>query len=147
MGEPSHTGVPRLTFNNQADTVTQQLNNGARALMLDTYDFKEDVWLCHSFGGKCYDFTAYNNSLPFNKYGFLTTHNSHAIEGEPSHTGVPRVTFNNQADKVTQQLNLSKGAGSFGAVDTMNGELFQDQHHKLAQNNRLQSNKRKVCPE
>lgn len=27
--------------------------------MLDTYDFKGDVWLCHSTGGKCYDFTAF----------------------------------------------------------------------------------------
>jgi hypothetical protein len=27
--------------------------------MLDTYDFDGDVWLCHSFGGKCHDFTAF----------------------------------------------------------------------------------------
>lgn len=27
--------------------------------MLDTYDFKNDLWLCHSFSGKCFDFTAY----------------------------------------------------------------------------------------
>ena len=101
-GEPSHTGVPRVTFTNQEDTVTQQLNvhfselespyskftsefidyiylysfsmlssiliraiillnvqNGARALMLDTYDFDDDVWLCHSSGGKCHDVTAF----------------------------------------------------------------------------------------
>ncbi|GMH30620.1 hypothetical protein Nepgr_032463 [Nepenthes gracilis] len=58
-GEPSHTGVPRLTFYNQEDNVTQQLNNGVRALMLDTYDFEGDIWLCHSFGGKCYKETAY----------------------------------------------------------------------------------------
>ncbi|KAL3525831.1 hypothetical protein ACH5RR_014203 [Cinchona calisaya] len=58
-GEPSHTGVPRLTFNNQEDNVTQQLNNGVRALMLDTYDFEGDVWLCHSFKGECHDFTAF----------------------------------------------------------------------------------------
>ncbi|OAY77956.1 PI-PLC X domain-containing protein [Ananas comosus] len=62
-GEPSHTGVPRVTFDNQEDTVTQQLNNGVRALMLDTYDFKGDVWLCHSTGGKCYDFTAFEPAL------------------------------------------------------------------------------------
>ncbi|MQM05348.1 hypothetical protein Taro_038159 [Colocasia esculenta] len=58
-GEPSRTGVPRVTFTNQEDTVTQQLNNGVRALMLDTYDFEGDVWLCHSRGGKCYDITAF----------------------------------------------------------------------------------------
>lgn len=47
-----------------------------------------------------------NNSLPFNQYAYLTTHNSFAIDGEPSHTGVPRVTFTNQEDTVTQQLNV-----------------------------------------
>ncbi|XP_039140780.1 PI-PLC X domain-containing protein At5g67130 [Dioscorea cayenensis subsp. rotundata] len=62
-GEPSHTGVPRVTFNNQEDTVTQQLNNGVRALMLDTYDFDNDVWLCHSTGGKCYDITAFEPAI------------------------------------------------------------------------------------
>uniref|UniRef100_A0A0E0IW53 Phosphatidylinositol-specific phospholipase C X domain-containing protein n=1 Tax=Oryza nivara TaxID=4536 RepID=A0A0E0IW53_ORYNI len=63
VGEPSHTGVPRITFDNQEDTVTDQLNNGVRALMLDTYDFKGDVWLCHSNGGKCNDFTAFEPAL------------------------------------------------------------------------------------
>lgn len=63
VGEPSHTGIPRVTFDNQEDTVTDQLNNGVRALMLDTYDFKGDVWLCHSSGGKCNDFTAFEPAL------------------------------------------------------------------------------------
>lgn len=63
VGEPSHTGVPRITFDNQEDTVTDQLNNGVRALMLDTYNFKGDVWLCHSNGGKCNDFTAFEPAL------------------------------------------------------------------------------------
>nr|CAB3479629.1 unnamed protein product [Digitaria exilis] len=27
--------------------------------MLDTYDFNNDVWLCHSFGGTCYNITAF----------------------------------------------------------------------------------------
>ncbi|KAL6143639.1 hypothetical protein ACLB2K_054334 [Fragaria x ananassa] len=62
-GEPSHTGIPRVTFTNQEDTVTQQLNNGVRALMLDTYDFDDDVWLCHSFKGKCHDYTAFEPAL------------------------------------------------------------------------------------
>ncbi|PRQ55016.1 putative PLC-like phosphodiesterase, TIM beta/alpha-barrel domain-containing protein [Rosa chinensis] len=61
--EPSHTGVPHVTFMNQEDTVTQQLNNGVRALMLDTYDFKGDVWLCHSFKGKCHDYTAFEPAI------------------------------------------------------------------------------------
>ncbi|XP_028550166.1 PI-PLC X domain-containing protein At5g67130 [Dendrobium catenatum] len=63
VGEPSHTGVPRSTFTNQEDTVTQQLNNGVRALMLDTYDFQDDVWLCHSPEGKCNDFTAFEPAI------------------------------------------------------------------------------------
>lgn len=47
-----------------------------------------------------------NSSLPFNKYAFLTTHNAFAIEDEPSHTGIPRVTTANQEDTITQQLNV-----------------------------------------
>ncbi|KAK9271491.1 hypothetical protein L1049_001850 [Liquidambar formosana] len=31
--------------------------------MLDTYDFKGDVWLCHSFGGQCYDYTAFGPAI------------------------------------------------------------------------------------
>ncbi|CAK9163008.1 unnamed protein product [Ilex paraguariensis] len=50
-------------------------------------------------------FKLLNNSLPLNKYAFLTTHNAYAIDGEPSHTGVPRITFTNQEDNVTRQLN------------------------------------------
>ncbi|KAK1607100.1 hypothetical protein QYE76_030773 [Lolium multiflorum] len=58
-GTPSATGAPIVSPPNQEDSVTNQLNNGVRGLMLDTYDFKNDLWLCHSFAGKCYDFTAY----------------------------------------------------------------------------------------
>ncbi|KAF9663858.1 hypothetical protein SADUNF_Sadunf17G0095700 [Salix dunnii] len=62
-GYPSHTGVPRITFTNQEDSITEQLNNGARALMLDTYDFRGDVWLCHSLKGQCYDYTAFGPAI------------------------------------------------------------------------------------
>uniref|UniRef100_A0A6N2M4I8 Uncharacterized protein n=1 Tax=Salix viminalis TaxID=40686 RepID=A0A6N2M4I8_SALVM len=55
---PSLPGVQRLTFYNQEDTVTNQLRNGVRGLMLDMYDFEGDIWLCHSFRGQCYNFTA-----------------------------------------------------------------------------------------
>ncbi|KAL5057808.1 hypothetical protein RYX36_029412 [Vicia faba] len=61
--EPSHTGVPRFTVNNQEHSITQQLNNGVRALMLDTYDFDGDVWLCHSFKGQCHDVTAFEPAI------------------------------------------------------------------------------------
>ena len=27
--------------------------------MLDMYDFENDIWLCHSIGGKCFNFTAF----------------------------------------------------------------------------------------
>ncbi|XP_058190315.1 PI-PLC X domain-containing protein At5g67130-like isoform X2 [Rhododendron vialii] len=33
--------------------------NGVRGLMLDMYDFNNDIWLCHSFGGTCYNYTAF----------------------------------------------------------------------------------------
>ncbi|KAL7141136.1 hypothetical protein ABFS83_08G033900 [Erythranthe nasuta] len=62
-GEPSHTGVPRITPTNQEDTITQQLNNGVRGLMLDIYDYEGDIWLCHSFGGRCRDFTAFGPAI------------------------------------------------------------------------------------
>lgn len=27
--------------------------------MLDMYDFEGDIWLCHSFRGQCFNFTAF----------------------------------------------------------------------------------------
>ncbi|KAK8694346.1 hypothetical protein V6N13_071900 [Hibiscus sabdariffa] len=66
-GYPLHTPVPRVTFNNQEDMIAAQLNNGVRALMLDTYDFHGGVWMCHSFGGKCYDFTAFGPAIDYLK--------------------------------------------------------------------------------
>lgn len=33
--------------------------------MLDTYDFDGDIWLCHSFKGKCHDYTAFVSSASF----------------------------------------------------------------------------------
>lgn len=35
------------------------LQNGVRGFMLDMYDFENDVWLCHSFDGMCFNFTAF----------------------------------------------------------------------------------------
>jgi len=35
------------------------LQNGVRGLMLDMYDFENAVWLCHSYGGNCYNYTAF----------------------------------------------------------------------------------------
>ncbi|KAL3538866.1 hypothetical protein ACH5RR_002232 [Cinchona calisaya] len=63
LGEKSATGAVILSPTNQQDTITSQLNNGVRGLMLDMYDFENDIWLCHSFGGKCYNFTAFQPAI------------------------------------------------------------------------------------
>lgn len=63
VNEPSSTGVQRVTFYNQEDTVTNQLRNGVRGLMLDMYDFQDDIWLCHSLQGQCYNFTAFEPAI------------------------------------------------------------------------------------
>ncbi|XP_058081051.1 PI-PLC X domain-containing protein At5g67130 isoform X2 [Magnolia sinica] len=60
---PSLTGVKRITFYNQEDSVSNQLRNGVRGLMLDMYDFKDDIWLCHSLQGRCYNFTAFEPAI------------------------------------------------------------------------------------
>lgn len=62
-GAASATGSALITETNQEDAVTAQLKNGVRGLMLDTYDFDNDVWLCHSFQGKCYNFTAFQPAI------------------------------------------------------------------------------------
>ncbi|KAL2906306.1 hypothetical protein RDABS01_005016 [Bienertia sinuspersici] len=42
VNAPQLPGVQRITFYNQEDTVTNQLRNGVRGLMLDMYDFADD---------------------------------------------------------------------------------------------------------
>nr|GEW16244.1 PI-PLC X domain-containing protein At5g67130-like [Tanacetum cinerariifolium] len=59
MGHRSETGAVLLAPMNQQDSVTSQLENGVRGLMLDMYDFENDIWLCHSFHGKCFNYTAF----------------------------------------------------------------------------------------
>ncbi|XP_051114936.1 PI-PLC X domain-containing protein At5g67130-like [Andrographis paniculata] len=58
-GRTSGTGSPLITQTNQEDSVSDQLKNGVRGLMLDMYDFNNDIWLCHSFEGKCFNITAF----------------------------------------------------------------------------------------
>ncbi|CAH9069489.1 unnamed protein product [Cuscuta europaea] len=60
---PLLTGGQRITFINQEDTVTNQLMNGVRGFMLDMYDFENDIWLCHSFHGQCFNFTAFEPAI------------------------------------------------------------------------------------
>ncbi|KAK9667101.1 hypothetical protein RND81_14G233200 [Saponaria officinalis] len=63
LGQKSATGAVILAPTNQQDSVTSQLQNGVRGLMLDMYDFENDVWLCHSFGGKCFNYTAFQPAV------------------------------------------------------------------------------------
>lgn len=63
VNAPPLPGVQRLTFYNQEDTITNQLMNGVRGLMLDMYDFDNDIWLCHSFNGQCFNFTAFQPAV------------------------------------------------------------------------------------
>ncbi|KAL6651721.1 hypothetical protein ACP70R_010646 [Stipagrostis hirtigluma subsp. patula] len=63
VGTKSPIGSAIISPPNQEDTVAAQLRNGVGGLMLDAYDFNGDVWLCHSFGGKCLSFTAYATAL------------------------------------------------------------------------------------
>ncbi|KAI4314975.1 hypothetical protein L6164_027829 [Bauhinia variegata] len=62
-GSTSATGSSILSATNQEDTVTSQLNNGVRGFMLDMYDFENDIWLCHSAGGQCYNFTSFQPAI------------------------------------------------------------------------------------
>jgi hypothetical protein len=45
--------------------------------------------------------------LPFNRYAWLTTHNSFARLGTRSRTGTAIATAWNQQDTITDQLNVS----------------------------------------
>ncbi|XP_074304575.1 PI-PLC X domain-containing protein At5g67130-like isoform X2 [Silene latifolia] len=77
----SGTGAILVAPTNQEDTIASQLNNGVRGLMLDMYDFQNDIWLCHSFGGKCYDFTAFQPAINVLKeiQAFLEAHPSEIV--------------------------------------------------------------------
>lgn len=38
--------------------------------MLDLYDFDNDIWLCHSYGGQCYNYTAFVSVKEFVRFYF-----------------------------------------------------------------------------
>ncbi|CAN8270279.1 unnamed protein product [Cochlearia groenlandica] len=59
IGAKSNTGSMILAPSNQQDSITSQLINGVRGFMLDLYDFQNDIWLCHSYGGNCFNYTAF----------------------------------------------------------------------------------------
>lgn len=56
------------------------VQNGVRALMLDTYDFEGGIWLCHSPGENCYDITAFV-SVFFFFFKMLGLYNTMALIG------------------------------------------------------------------
>ncbi|PSS30745.1 PI-PLC X domain-containing protein [Actinidia chinensis var. chinensis] len=62
-GSKSATGSFIVAPTNQEDSVTSQLTNGVRGLMLDMYDFNNDIWLCHSFGGQCFNATSFQPAI------------------------------------------------------------------------------------
>ncbi|KAL0723385.1 hypothetical protein Bca4012_037984 [Brassica carinata] len=63
--------------------ITDQFSvvSGVRALMLDTYDYEGDIWLCHSFDGKCFEFTKFNRAIDtFEEvFTFLTANPSEIV--------------------------------------------------------------------
>ncbi|KAK9112717.1 hypothetical protein Scep_020236 [Stephania cephalantha] len=81
LGAKSDTGSVILTPTNQQDSITSQLNNGVRGLMLDMYDYENDIWLCHSIGGICHNYTAFKPALTVLQeiQTFLTTNPSEII--------------------------------------------------------------------
>ena len=38
--------------------------------MLDMYDFDNNIWLCHSYGGQCYNYTAFVSVKEFVRFYF-----------------------------------------------------------------------------
>ncbi|XP_047321017.1 PI-PLC X domain-containing protein At5g67130-like [Impatiens glandulifera] len=62
-GVKSATGSIIIAPTNQEDSVTSQLKNGVRGFMLDMYDFNNDIWLCHSFAGTCFNATSFQPAI------------------------------------------------------------------------------------
>ncbi|KAL1824300.1 hypothetical protein ACET3Z_011078 [Daucus carota] len=63
VNSKSYTSSRILAPTNQEHSVTTQLQNGVRGLMLDMYDFNNDIWLCHSFAGTCLNVTAFQPAI------------------------------------------------------------------------------------
>ncbi|XP_010912030.1 PI-PLC X domain-containing protein At5g67130 isoform X2 [Elaeis guineensis] len=66
MNSTSSSVVPRVGILEpglQSIRGRGKTKNGVRGLMLDMYDFENGIWLCHSFGGKCYNFTAFQPAI------------------------------------------------------------------------------------
>lgn len=64
------------------------------------------LFLPLSDGGSCAFIHEQVQTLPFNKYSWLTTHNSFARLGDRSATGSLIIAPTNQQDSITEQLNV-----------------------------------------
>ncbi|CAJ1939487.1 unnamed protein product [Sphenostylis stenocarpa] len=74
----SSFGFPLFAIINQEDSITDQLKNGVRGLMLDMNDYKDDIWLCQ---GMCSIYTAFQPAIHVLKEikEFLVTHPTQII--------------------------------------------------------------------
>ncbi|XP_020236628.1 PI-PLC X domain-containing protein At5g67130-like [Cajanus cajan] len=94
-GVNSSFGFPISAIMNQEDSITDQLKNGVRGLMLDMHDYKDDIWLCQ---GPCFKYTAFLPAIYALKEikAFLVTHPAQIItifieDHVTSHNGVKKL--------------------------------------------------------
>ncbi|KAJ4962645.1 hypothetical protein NE237_022584 [Protea cynaroides] len=126
LGANSMTGTSILSPENQEDSITSQLNNGVRGLMLDMYDFENDIWLCHSFAGKCYNYTAFQPAINVLReiQAFLVTNTSEIvtifIEDYTAPGGLTKI-FNDSGlkDFWFPVSRMPKNGGDWPTVDDM----------------------------
>ncbi|XP_027191440.1 PI-PLC X domain-containing protein At5g67130-like isoform X2 [Cicer arietinum] len=88
---------------NQEDSITDQLHNGVRGLMLDMHDYKKDIWLCR---GSCTKFTAFQPAINILKEinRFLTIHPTQIVTIFIK----DHVTSKNGVNKVFNKAGLRK---------------------------------------
>ncbi|XP_062176547.1 PI-PLC X domain-containing protein At5g67130-like isoform X3 [Alnus glutinosa] len=60
FGATTGTGNKIWFSTTQEDSVTNQLDNGVRGLMLEMYEFNNNIWLCH---GQCNNYTAFQPAI------------------------------------------------------------------------------------
>lgn len=97
------TGSPVLAFTNQEDSITDQLKNGVRGLMLDMWDYEDTIWLCR---GPCTKYTTFQPALNVLKEVrvFLVTHPTEIITIFID----DHVTSGNGVNKVFDKARLRK---------------------------------------
>ncbi|XP_019444691.1 PREDICTED: PI-PLC X domain-containing protein At5g67130 isoform X2 [Lupinus angustifolius] len=126
-GARSATGSFIIAPMNQEDTVVDQLRNGVRGFMLDMYDFQNDIWLCHSAEGKCYNFTAFQPAINVLRdiKSFLDTNPSEIVtiiieDYVTSHQGLTKVFQGSGLSQYMFPLSrMPKDGGDWPTVDDM----------------------------